>query len=301
MSWTDSGVFQFAHAGGVRLGDAGVCGGGGVSIRARGGRATCPATGAGGVRAGFNSRTRGACDFDRKRADLKCEFQFAHAGGVRPRGDEVLRADAVSIRARGGRATRRRREAREERKFQFAHAGGVRPGPVRIALRRLNSFNSRTRGACDLERAARRLDCKVSIRARGGRATAHHHRPQEPSHVSIRARGGRATGWYDTAWEVGGFNSRTRGACDPMGVGAGLSAAVSIRARGGRATPVLFDWSKVPWFQFAHAGGVRPPRNGGGRPPRSFNSRTRGACDPGPFAVALVRQVSIRARGGRAT
>ncbi len=315
--------FQFAHAGGVR-----------------------PLVGLPIVIfSSFNSRTRGACDKRDARDALKAAFQFAHAGGVRRRGraaswtvrrfnsrtrgacdlprlNELVRL-AVSIRARGGRATfgliphplpparfnsRTRgacdadgRVPEADGKFQFAHAGGVR----QEGLRRAGDFwKFQFAHAGGVRRRAHPVgdaDC-VSIRARGGRATPGPAPRTTHTSVSIRARGGRATEVSPNPALFRGVSIRARGgrATDKARIFL-MFHVVSIRARGGRATTTSLSLIPVCGFQFAHAGGVRRQSENQRWHRQCFNSRTRGACDHCGQTVDPARGVSIRARGGRAT
>ncbi len=185
---------------------------------------------------GFNSRTRGACDSVLIDAVPRiAEFQFAHAGGVRQW--DLWACDAHT-------------------RFQFAHAGGVRHPRSDVGWPHL-CFNSRTRGACDVSSNAHAPAAPVSIRARGGRATA------RPRWCRTRTRfNSRTRGACDSArpWPVSSrrcFNSRTRGACDPV-----RTSPVAVRMRFNSRTRGACDilrklWRKCQQFQFAHAGGVR--------------------------------------------
>ncbi len=250
-----------SRARGARDGEGcGVVGVRGVSIHARGGRATKPQaeaskpkqfqfTRAGGARRGgggricrllrFNSRARGARDSRGGAVSFSCLFQFTRAGGARPDlGGGRASPDVVSIHARGGRATR----------------AGVLP------VRPVDRFNSRARGARDTSRFVRVLPVFVFQFTRAGGARPSPLLVYDPpsTRFNSRARGARDQAADTTRQKQDRFNSRARGARDLFfQLPVSRRIQVSIHARGGRAT--------APRWQ--------------ARCPRSFNSRARGARD----------------------
>ena len=229
-------MFQFTRAGGARLSPEAKAGEFGVSIHARGGRATGTTSGfplhatfqftrAGGARlspsrirtflARFNSRARGARDAAARARERSSGSFNSRARGARDGdGGCIERVAIVSIHARGGRATGRDVGGGDGEMFQFTRAGGARP-----SLKPQKQLQG------------------VSIHARGGRATLRRPRCHIRSTCfNSRARGARdrcGVGWR-CRW--GSFNSRARGARDYLRRHRRGGTPVSIHARGGRAT-----------------------------------------------------------------
>ena len=76
---------------------------------------------------------------------------------------------------------------------------------------------------------------------------------------------------------------------------------VSIHARGKRATKQKYYLSKSLWFQSTHAGSVRQRVYQKPLEQLGFNPRTREACDVLFILFYFLKEVSIHARGKRAT
>ena len=229
-----------------------------VSIHARAGRATFTIM-AWVRRDGFNSRTRGACDVA---------------------GRELVRVVLVSIHARAGRATPDARPRRRPGQVSIHARAGRATRPGGASRNCAKSFNSRTRGACDLALVdADKLLARVSIHARAGRATDDLGAEQRLVGVSIHARAGRATINGESYYNMLRFNSRTRGACDfKPRLDRRRVVGFNSRTRGACDTRRT-ERSDLGMFQFTHARGVRP------------TGAQNGEND----------NVSIHARAGRAT
>ncbi len=139
---------------------------------------------------------------------------------------------------------------------------------MRVAVRRIASFNPRARGGRDPHRCmAHRADAAVSIHAPAGGATGADGNTRRYRGVSIHAPAGGATQTSPPTWRVASsFNPRARGGRDCR-VACSQSRPQlfqSTRPRGARLM-VCFPPSSVSWVSIhAPAGGATRPARGNG-------------------------------------
>ncbi len=318
--------FQFTRAGGARQGQFGIMDTlRNVSIHARGGRATARPLLRRSERRFQFTRAGGARQSPPRREDWEYRFQFTRAGGARRRrciGPII--GTCFNSRARGARDFAETSRATSQSSFN-SRARGARDSTPSASIVDYEKVSIHARGG--------RATITCSSCCRGGKfqftragGARHRARPRQEVHAGFqftRAGGARRQGPMGARGRQG-FNSRARGARDSGVLGdCGRHSSFNSRARGARDGFHTLHQKPCRMFQFTRAGGARPVLNpgdsmsdmfqftraGGARPlgaasciaRASFNSRARGARDRPFVRPSGSPEVSIHARGGRAT
>ena len=249
----------------------------------------------------FNPRSRGGSDDSRRGMDERLSVSIhAPAGGATPHWPASNgRLRFQSTLPRGERPPTHCHNS-DCVQFQSTLPRGERLRP-RHPVGPRPSFNPRSRGGSDHERAERCWRAHVSIHAPAGGATRNVHGFCERLCFNPRSRGGSDKAARLKRACFPGFNPRSRGGSDSPNPLMRSAWGVSIHAPAGGATISAASCKRAKCFNPRSRGGSDA---GSGRwmPARfRFNPRSRGGSDVSPAGALLRRIVSIHAPAGGAT